>query len=139
MPKGATMTTADQLPHLTRAELDVMKVLWQHGRLSAREVHQQVADALGWAYSTTRTTIERLVRKDLVDKQALHGIHVYSPAISRAAGLARMVRDFAEQVLEAGTAPVVSLIAQTDTLTGDEIEELRQLLDQDPDRKEQEE
>jgi predicted transcriptional regulator len=125
------MSAADQLPHLTRAELDVMKVLWKHRRLSAREVHQQVAEGLGWAYSTTRTTVERLVRKGLVSKQALHGLHVYSPLISRPAGLARMVRDFAEQVLEAGPAPVVSLIAESEALSAEEIEELRTLLGRD--------
>jgi predicted transcriptional regulator len=108
-----------------------MKVLWKHRRLSAREVHQQVAESLGWAYSTTRTTVERLVRKGLVSKQALHGLHVYSPHISRPAGLARMVRDFAEQVLEAGTAPVVSLIAESEALSQEEIEELRALLDRE--------
>ncbi len=124
------MGGSDKLPQLTAIELEAMKVLWRGGRLSAREVHDQVAPRLGWAYSTTRTTMERMVRKDLLAKQTFHGIHLYQPAISRASGLARMVRDFAAQVLEINPAPVVSLFAESATLSLEEISELRDLLDE---------
>ena len=116
------------LPQLTPAELDVMKVLWADGRLSAREVHERLAERQGWAYSTTRTTMERLVKKDLLGKEAFHGLHLYEPRITRAAGLARMVRDFARQVLETSPVPVASLFAESGTLTAEEIAELESLL-----------
>jgi len=117
------------LPQLTPAELEVMKVLWAGDGLSAREIHVQLGERLGWAYSTTRTTVERMVLKDLVDKNAFHGLHIYSASVSRATGLARMVRDFATQVLETSHVPVVSLFADSGKLSVEEIEELRQLLD----------
>ena len=127
------MATPEQkasLPALTRPELDVMKTLWREGRLGAREVHDRVGSAHGWAYSTTRTTLERMVRKGLVAKEAFHGLYVYAAAISKARGLAGMVRDFAEGVLEADYAPVVSLFAQTSTLSQAEIDELYAVLEE---------
>jgi BlaI family penicillinase repressor len=117
------------LPQLTPAELEVMKVLWAGEKLSAREIHRQAGERLEWAYSTTRTTVERMVRKGLVDKTAFHGLHLYSASISRAAGLARMVREFATQVLESSHVPVVSLFADSGNLSDEEIEELRRLLE----------
>ena len=60
------MITPKALPQLAPAELDVMKVLWTAGGLSAREVHERLAEQTGWAYSTTRTMIERMVKKGLV-------------------------------------------------------------------------
>ena len=122
------MAAPNLLPQLTPAELEVMKVLWGESGLSAREVHQKLGDRQGWAYSTTRTTIERMVRKELVAKTSFHGLHIYSASVSRAAGLARMVRDFATQVLESSHVPVVSLFAETGSLTDEEIEEMRALL-----------
>jgi predicted transcriptional regulator len=124
------MTPPDELPHLTPAELEVMKVLWRAERLSAREVHENLGDRRDWAYSTTRTMIERMVRKGLVVKKTFHGLHVYSAAVSRAEGLAKLVREFAAQVLESSHVPVVSLFAETGSLTVEEIEELRLLLEQ---------
>lgn len=118
------------LPQLSPAELELMKVLWDADGLSAREVHERLAEQLGWAYSTTRTTLERMVRKGLVSKSSFHGLLLYSPAVSRAAGLARLVRDFARQVVETSHGPVVSLFADSGTLDEREIEELSRLLDQ---------
>lgn len=119
------------LPRLAPAELDVMKALWQAGPLSAREIHERLSRGTGWAYSTTRTVVERMVEKGLVSKTASHGLHVYAPSISRAAGLARLVRDFAEQVLELKRAPVAALFAESEALTHEEIEDLRALLESD--------
>ncbi len=118
-----------RLPRLAPAELDVMKVLWRAGALSAREIHDRVSGRSGWRYSTTRTVVERMVDKGLVTRTASHGLFVYAPAISRAAGLARLVRDFAEQVLELKRAPVAALFAESEVLTPEELKDLRQLLE----------
>lgn len=127
---GATMNgTKRTLPALTGPELDVMKALWRAGDLGAREVHDRVGPRHDWAYSTTRTTLERLVKKDLVAKRDFHGLFVYSPAISKPRGLAGMVREFAERVLETDYAPVVSLFAESEALTPDEIAELESILE----------
>ena len=118
-----------ELPQLTHVELAVMKVLWRRGRLSAREVHDLLGADFDWASSTTRTTLDRMVRKGLLDKRAFHGIHLYVPLISRAEGIARMVRDFASEVLEIGPLPVVSLFSESGGLDESEVAELRQLLE----------
>ena len=123
------MNNFKDLPQLSPTELEVMKILWEADGLSAREVHQRIGDHMDWAYSTTRTTIERMVRKGLVKKTVFHGLHLYTASVSRASGLARMVRDFARQVLETSHVPVVSLFADSGKLNNDEIVELSQLLD----------
>lgn len=121
--------TTQAIRALTAPELSVMKLLWRRGSLSAREVHERVGDDLGWAYSTTRTTLERMVRKGIVSKQAFHGLHLFEASISKAAGLAGLVRDFASQVMESNHSAVVNLLAEREVLSDDEIEELRSLLE----------
>jgi BlaI family penicillinase repressor len=123
------------LPHLSAAELEVMKVLWRDGRLSAREIHERVRRKTGWAYSTTRTLIERMVRKSVITKSSFHGIHLYESGISRAQGMARLVKEFAEQVLEISDPPLASLFTGSDALNVAEIAELRQLLTSDDQRR----
>jgi predicted transcriptional regulator len=108
-----------------------MKVLWGSQKLSAREVHERLAEEQGWAYSTTRTVLERMVGKGLVEKGQFHGIYLYRPAISKAAGLAPLVREFASRVLEMDARPVVSLFAEAGSLTEDEVAELARILERD--------
>jgi len=116
---------------LSPGELELMKVLWSAGRLSAREVHERVEEATGWAYSTTRTMLERLVGKGTLAKEPFHGLNLYRPRLSRPAGLARLVRDFAARVLEVEPAAVVPLFADGGTLSDAEIAELERLLSTD--------
>lgn len=122
------MTVHDDLPELSRAELDVMKVLWDSQRLSAREVHDAVASRYGWAYTTTRTVLDRLVAKQYLTAAPFHGIRLFAPGISRPQGLARLVRDFADRVLETEPAAVVALFASGSRLTPDELAELERLV-----------
>jgi len=119
----------ENLPELTKSELAVLKVLWSGGAASAREVHEGLAEGVDWAYSTTRTTLDRMAAKGLLTKRSFHGIYVYAARISKVAGLAGLVRDLAERVLEVDYAPVVSLFAESKQLTPEEVEELSRLLE----------
>jgi len=121
----------DSLPELTRSELAVLKVMWKEGELSAREVHDGLADSLDWAYSTTRTTLDRMANKGLLSKRSFHGMYLYKPCVSKAAGLASLVRDLADRVLEVDYAPVVSLFAESNALSAEEVEELSRLLEEE--------
>jgi BlaI family transcriptional regulator, penicillinase repressor len=116
------------IPHLASAELEVMKMLWSCGGLSAREIHDALRGKTGWAYSTTRTMIERLVKKGLIAKRSVHGLHVFEAAISRAQGMAPLVTSFARNVLGLAHVPVAALFRDSEALTRAEIDELREIL-----------
>lgn len=116
------------LPEVARSELEVLKVLWEEGRLAAREVHERLAADQGWAYSTTRTVLDRMVKKRLLERGSFHGVYLYRPRISRPLGLARLVRDFAERVLELDSAAVLPLFARSEALSEEEVAELSRLL-----------
>ncbi len=116
------------LPELSRAEYDILRVLWKNGRQSVREVHDVLNPILGWAYTTTKTMMDRMAAKGLVAREEFHGINLYRAMISRPAGLARFIRFFAERVLETDAASVVALFAQSNAITPDEMRELQQIV-----------
>ncbi len=118
------------LPELSPAELDLMKILWASGQSRARDVHTQLNSSYQWAYSTTRTMLERMVKKGYLERETFHGVILYNPLISRPRGLAHLVRDFSKRVLEADPASVVSLFADGSALSADEVAEMTDLLDQ---------
>ena len=120
----------NDLPQLTSAELALMRVLWSHERMSARELHDRLSEK-GWSRSTTRTLLARLVAKEAVGKETFHGLQLYVARIGRPAGLAALVRDFARQVLQADPSAVVPLFATSGSLTDAEVAELEALLTED--------
>ena len=126
----------NELVDLSKEEYDILRTLWKSGQMSVREVHDQLKETLGWAYTTTKTMVDRMVKKELLVRDSFHGIFLYKPLITRPAGLARMVQFFADRVLEMDTSAVVSLFARSKAITTPaEIEELSKLLEEKKDKK----
>ncbi|MBN1499901.1 MAG: BlaI/MecI/CopY family transcriptional regulator [Spirochaetes bacterium] len=112
-------------------DFEILKLLWKHKQLSGREIHNMMSEKTGWAYSTTRTTVERMVGKELVKKGNFHGLNVYIPAVSKVRAFALQVSQFAEKILERDALAVLPLFTKSATLSDEEIKELKALLRSD--------
>jgi predicted transcriptional regulator len=128
------MKSKETLPDLTKAEFDILRILWKSGRLNVREVHDQLIENYNWAYSTTKTMMDRMVKKGLLRREEFHGVYLYKPLLSRPKGFARFIQFFADRVLELDYGSVVSLFSRSKALSPEEIEELRLLLEREKNR-----
>lgn len=122
------MKNKNTLPDLTKPEFDILRIIWKSGRLNVREVHDRVTETYGWAYSTTKTMMDRMVKKNLLCREEFHGVFLYRPLISRPRGFARFIQFFSDRVLELDYGDVVSLFSRSKALTPEEIDELMLLL-----------
>lgn len=123
------------VPDLSKAEYDVLRSLWKRGELSVREVHDEIQQDTGWAYTTTKTVMDRMVTKKLLKRIKMHGVYVYLPLISRPQGLARFIHFFTNKILEVDKESVLAMFATQTKISKSEVEELKKLL-KDLDRKE---
>lgn len=128
------MKNKEPLPELTKTEFDILRIIWKAGRLNVREVHDQMVENYSWAYSTTKTMMDRMVKKDLLKREQFHGIFLYTPLISRPKGFARLIHFFSDRVLELDHGAVVSLFTHSNALTPEEIEELSRILKEEKDK-----
>lgn len=119
------------IPDLSKTEYDVLRVLWRLRQASVREVHDRLEAETGWAYTTTKTVMDRMAAKGLLARENLHGAFVYRPLVSRAAGLARFVRFFADRVVERDLGTVLGLFRDSEALSKDELAELERLVQDD--------
>ncbi len=120
------------LPELSKAEYNILRVLWKKGEeQTVREVHDQLQSISHWAYTTTKTMMDRMIGKGLLRRDSFHGVYVYRPLISRPVGLARIVRFFADRVLEMDVNSVVAMFTQSEAIPSEEIRELENLLRED--------
>lgn len=109
-------------------ELKVLKLLWRYQRLSAREIHNHLGPEQQWAYSTTRTVLERMVKKNLLRKRSVHGLNVYLPELGKVPTLAGLVRDFARRVLDVRPAAAIPMFSESELLDEKELAELEREL-----------
>ncbi len=117
--------------NLTDSDLEVMKVLWRAGALSAKEVHSKLVQKTKWSYSTTRTVIERMVKKGLLKKSESHGLNIYTAKSSRVKTLGNLIRRFAENVLETEPGAVAAFFGEKASLSKPELAELSSLFNEE--------
>jgi predicted transcriptional regulator len=106
------------------SEMTILKHLWQAGPQSQREIHDAVADGLGWSRSSTRKTIDRMVEKGALAQRELHGINVYSAKAKKIPTLATMIQSFAADVLSLDGPLPVSTLMKSEILNEQELAEL---------------
>ena len=66
----------NKVPELTKAEYDIMRILWKHGEKSVREICDLLRDTQGWALTTVRTMMDRMTNKGLLQKENFHGVFI---------------------------------------------------------------
>lgn len=117
------------MPNITEAEWTVMKVFWQRSPRTANEVVDALDDS-GWNPKTIRTLIGRLQKKKALDFEKAGREHRYFPLVAEH----ECVRQEAQSLLSrAGAAvlkPMLAAFLQEQTLSDEEIEELKQILNQ---------
>jgi predicted transcriptional regulator len=117
------------------SELAILKALWKQWPLSAREIHDQVESELGWSYSSTRKTLERMLEKGSVHQQTRHGVQVYEAALEKVGTLAAFAHDFAKRVMEMDAPLPVNMFTGSKLVDDAELAQLEQLLHDWPDDK----
>ena len=115
------------------SELSVLKALWKQWPLSAREIHDQVEPELGWSYSSTRKTLERMLDKGAVRQHTRHGVQVYEAALEKVDTLAAFAHDFARRVMEMDTPLPATMFTGSRIVDEAELAQLEQLLHDWPD------
>ena len=119
------------IPSIT--ELSLLKALWRQHPLSARELHQRVEQELGWSYSSTRKTLERMLEKGMVSQQVRHGVQVYMAVLEKVDTLAAFARDFGTRVMELEAPLPVAMFTGSKLVDDQELAQLEQLLQDWPD------
>lgn len=119
------------VPSIT--ELSLLKALWRQQPLSAREIHEHVEGELGWSYSSTRKTLERMLEKGIVSQHVRHGVQVYEAVLEKVDTLAAFAHDFGKRVMEIDTPLPVTMFTGSKLVDEQELAQLEQLLQHWPD------
>jgi BlaI family transcriptional regulator, penicillinase repressor len=118
------------LPQLAAAELAVMKLLWEKGDLTAR----QILDALypessSPQHGTVQRLLERLERKGFVDRDRSGPVQHFSPSVTRERYLGAELETLASHMTGGSLAPVLSFLIEEQKLSRAEIRRLRKIVE----------
>jgi BlaI family penicillinase repressor len=113
---------------LTPQELEIMKVVWQKGDATVRDVYETLLERRKVAYTSVMTMMQILVRKGHLKKRRADRAYVYHPSRPEAAVLRSMVGEFVDRVFDGSAQPLLVHLLKDRRLTEEELDELARLI-----------
>jgi predicted transcriptional regulator len=115
---------------VTDAELAVLKILWDRGASTIRQITDLLYPA-GEAshYATVQKLLERLQTKGCVRRRPEGRGHIYSAAVERDDLIARRLRDTADKLCEGSLTPLLTHLASATKLSRKELAALREIVE----------
>lgn len=115
---------------LTPSEWNVLNCLWEKSPQTVMEIVGELEKTVGWHRSTTITTLHRMEDKGLIRGEPAGRGRAYTPLVDREQASVAETRSFLDRVYRGSIGMMMSAMAQRQELSGDEIAELRAILDQ---------
>jgi len=122
---------ADTQFKLSDLQISVMKVLWQHGKLSVNETHKLLNQKRELALTTVATLLKRMQEKGIVDHEKAGRQYLYFALVSEKDVKTSMLSNMLSSLFDGKPDELVHhLVAQDDVAEAD-LDKIRQLLDLD--------
>lgn len=117
------------LKQISDAEWEVMNVLWTSSPLTASDVADALCQRMNWHPRTVKTLLSRLVRKGVLRYREEGNRYLYRPAIEREQYVKQETRSFLERVFGGAATPMLVHFVENESLSEEEMAELRKILD----------
>ena len=114
---------------LTASEWSVLSCLWEDSPRTVMQLVAALGGQVGWAKSTTITTLRRMEEKGLVRAEQGARGKLYTPAVEREQAVTAETHSFLDRVYQGSVGLMMSAMARRQELSGDEVAELRAILD----------
>ena len=110
----------------TDGELAILRVLWDCGPSTVRQVHEAMGDR-GVRYTTTLKIMQNMTEKGFVIRDQSRA-HVYTPAIEKEPTQRKLLGDFLDLAFGGSAARLVMQALSSGDISADELKEIRKLL-----------
>jgi len=118
---------------ISESEWEVMNIVWEKTPVPAGEVVELLETKKGWRERTTRTLIDRLVKKGVLRAERDGKRFLYRPKLTKEECVQKESRSFLERVFGGEPAAMlIHLVSQT-RFSQKEVEELQRILRQKKD------
>jgi predicted transcriptional regulator len=116
-------------PSPTKAELDILRVLWSRGPLSVRDVQQILSEEKGSGYTTVLKTMQIMTEKGLVYRDDSVRPQIYRARHSQDRTQKELLQDLLQRAYGGSVKALVLHAIGTQKPSPEDLAEIEQLLD----------
>lgn len=114
----------------TDAELAILRVLWEHGPLTVREVRDHLSDTRGTGYTTILKLMQIMFEKGLLRRDDSGHAHIYRAAVTRSRTQKKIITRVLDQVFDGSAQQLVLQALSARKSSPEELAEIRRMLDE---------
>ena len=118
------------LPKISEAEFEVMKIVWKYAPISTNEITEKLLLTTTWSPKTIQTLIKRLVLKGALTYEKQSRVFVYTPVVKESEYIGQESSSFLKRFYGGDITAMVSAYIENDKLSESDIDTLRALLSQ---------
>lgn len=118
-----------EMPSITEAEWEVMKVLWKESPLPANKVCTAIQEHEDWNSKTIRTLLDRLTKKKVIAVNKEQRVYTFTPLYSEHECQRAETQSFIDRIYGGITKSLLVQFIEDETLSKEELKELRKILD----------
>jgi BlaI family penicillinase repressor len=116
-------------PRPTDTELAILRVLWERGPSTVRQVHETLAETRDTGYTTTLKLMQIMADKGLVKRNESARTHVYSAVAGEEQTQRALVKDLVDRAFGGSAATLVLRALSAEGTSAAELREIRKLID----------
>jgi predicted transcriptional regulator len=116
------------LPTPTERELEILKILWERGEASVRDVYEQIRETAPIVQNTVQAFLRTMEEKGLVHHRVRGRTFLYKPVAPREQTKRRLTKHFLQHVFDGAIDQLVETVFSHRTPTETELERLEELL-----------
>ena len=113
----------------TEAELAILRVLWDKGPSTVRQVNDVLSTARDIGYTTTLKLMQIMAEKGLVTRDERDRTHVYAARLSQNQTQRQLVSDLVDRAFGGSAAALVLQALSAHPASADELSEIERLID----------
>ena len=117
-------------PKPTEAELGILRVLWQRGPSTVREIWAQINPEQKTGYTTILKIMQIMHEKGLLERDEAQRSHVYRARLTEEQTQRQVVGHLLERVFSGSAPKLVMQALAVKKATPDELAQIRKLLDE---------
>lgn len=115
---------------IKNSEWNVLNCLWEKNPQTVMQLVAKLGESVGWAKSTTITTLRRMEEKGLVHCEIIGKGKSYTPAVEQENAVISETRSFLDRVYQGSVGLMMSAMAKRQELTAEDLAELRKILEE---------
>ncbi len=102
------------------SEWTILQVVWELEPCAAPTVQEALEKEKGWAYTTVKTMMDRMVKKGLLKAEKIRNLYLYSSAVTRSQAQRGEIARTLKRAFDGTFTPMMQFLIENEELSDEE-------------------